>query len=170
MRTWRSLARGAEKAGRRQVRLAQRRAIVQESRSAIPCRQEARYDDQIMQLRFFTIPVHDSGDAAEELNRFLAGHRITAIDRSFVQDGANSAWLLCVSFEPAGNGRPQAGKRGKVDYREVLNEQDFAVFARLRTLQAGYATAQAITAHADAAAWRREQLLRRPLAQPLADL
>lgn len=39
-----------------------------------------------------------------------------------------------------------------------------------RALQARYATAQAITAHADAAAWCREQLRRRPLAQPLADL
>jgi superfamily II DNA helicase RecQ len=101
-----------------------------------------------MQLRFFTIPVHDGGDAAEELNRFLSGHRITAIDRSFVQDGANSAWALCVSFEPAGDGRPQAGKRGKVDYREVLNEQDFAVFARLRTLRKEIADSEGVPAYA----------------------
>jgi RNA-directed DNA polymerase len=33
------------------------------------------------------------------------------------------------------------------------------------TLQAGYAAALAITAHADAAAWRREQLRRSPLAE-----
>jgi uncharacterized protein len=31
------------------------------------------------------------------------------------------------------------------------------------TLQAGYASALAITAHADAAGWRREQLRRAPL-------
>jgi hypothetical protein len=39
-----------------------------------------------------------------------------------------------------------------------------------RTLQAGYAGALAITLHADAAAWRREQLRRVPLAAPLAAL
>jgi len=39
-----------------------------------------------------------------------------------------------------------------------------------RTLQGGYACALAITAHTDAAVWRREQLRRAPLAEPLADL
>lgn len=38
------------------------------------------------------------------------------------------------------------------------------------TLQAGYACAKAITAHADAAAWRREQLRRVPLDESLAAL
>jgi len=37
-------------------------------------------------------------------------------------------------------------------------------------VQAGYACALAITAHADAAVWRREHLRRRPLAGALADL
>ncbi len=101
-----------------------------------------------MQLRFFTIPVHYGDEIAEELNRFLAGHRILAVDRSFVQDGANSAWSLCVSFEPTGNTRPQAGKRGKVDYREVLNEQDFTVFARLRTLRKEIADSEGVPAYA----------------------
>ena len=101
-----------------------------------------------MQLRFFTIPLLDDGDAAEELNQFLTSHRITAIDRSFVQDGANSAWALCVSFEPAGNGRPQGGKRGKVDYKEVLNEQDFIVFARLRSLRKEIADREGVPAYA----------------------
>jgi hypothetical protein len=38
------------------------------------------------------------------------------------------------------------------------------------TLQAGYACALAITAHADATNWRREQLRRCPLAESLATL
>jgi len=37
-------------------------------------------------------------------------------------------------------------------------------------LQAGYAAAYAITAHADAAAWRREELRRHPLAPELCEL
>ena len=102
-----------------------------------------------MQLRFFTIPVHGGDEAEESLNRFLGGHRILAIDRSFVQDGANSAWSLCVSFEPAGE-RTQMSKRGvaKIDYREVLNEQDFAVFARLRALRKELSEAEGVPAYA----------------------
>lgn len=39
-----------------------------------------------------------------------------------------------------------------------------------RTLQAGYSAALGITLHADAADWRREQLRRLPVAEPLAAL
>ncbi len=63
-----------------------------------------------MQLRFFNIPVRGDDEAADELNQFLGSQRILAVDRSFVQDGANSAWALCVSCEPAG-GRPQGARR-----------------------------------------------------------
>ena len=101
-----------------------------------------------MRLRFFTIPIHGGDEAAAELNHFLGAHRILAIDRSLVQDGANSAWALCVSFEPAED-RSQPSKRGgKIDYREVLSEQDFAVFARLRTLRKGLADGEGIPAYA----------------------
>ncbi len=56
-----------------------------------------------MQLRFFTVPIHAPEDAAAELNRFLAAHRILAIDRQLVSDGPNSAWTVCVGFDD-GNG------------------------------------------------------------------
>ena len=105
-----------------------------------------------MQLRFFTIPIYGGGDTADELNRFLAGHRILSIDRQLAQDGANSAWAVCVSFESAGQGRPQSdtgqGKQSKVDYREVLNEADFTVYARLRSLRKEIAEKEGLPAYA----------------------
>jgi hypothetical protein len=106
-----------------------------------------------MQLRFFTIPIHGGSDIADELNRFLAGSRILSIDRHLVQDGVNSAWAVCVGFESAGQGRPSsttggAGKQGKVDYREVLNEADFTVYARLRTLRKEIADQEGLPAYA----------------------
>lgn len=101
-----------------------------------------------MQIHFFIIPIHGGGEAAEEVNRFLASHRVLAVDRSFVQDGANSAWALCISVDAPGD-RPQSGKRGaKVDYREVLNEQDFALFAQLRALRKELAEAEGMPAYA----------------------
>ena len=105
-----------------------------------------------MQLRFFTIPVHGGAEQEDALNRFLAGHRILSIDRFMVQDGSNSAWSLCVGFEPsAAETRPSlAGKRvvAKLDYREVLNDADFAVFARLRALRKELSEADGVPAYA----------------------
>ena len=43
---------------------------------------------------------------------------------------------------------PKAASKGKIDYREVLNEQDFAVFARLRTLRKELADGEGIPAYA----------------------
>src|SRR4051812_38036502 len=100
-----------------------------------------------MLLRFFTVPVCDGDDVAEEVNRFLGAHRIVAIDRHFVDDGASSAWALCFTYVRFTNRLP-SDRRGKIDYREVLSEADFAVFARLRALHKVLAEREGVPAYA----------------------
>ena len=100
-----------------------------------------------MQMRFFSIPVNDDGQAADDLNRFLQAHRVLSVDRHFVQDGSNSAWAVCVGYVE-GDGRPPPMKRGKVDYREVLDESDFAVFAKLRSLRKTLAQTEGVPPYA----------------------
>ena len=104
-----------------------------------------------MQLQFFTIPIHHGEQAAADLNRFLAQHRIVSLDRSLVADGANSAWAVCVAYESAGDGAapsaPAVSQRGKVDYREVLNDDDFKVYAELRSLRKQLADQQGIPSY-----------------------
>jgi superfamily II DNA helicase RecQ len=104
-----------------------------------------------MQLRFFLVPVAAADEAAAELNRFLASHRILAIERQFITDGPNSAWTICVSFDDngtTGTPRPGTGKRGKVDFKDVLSDAEFAVFARLRALRKEKADAEGVPAYA----------------------
>jgi superfamily II DNA helicase RecQ len=98
-------------------------------------------------LRFFTVPVCSGEEAAEEVNRFLGAHRIVAIDRQFIHDGPNSAWALCITYLQS-SGRPPPGKRGKIDYREVLSEPDFAVFAKLRALRKALAEQEGVPPYA----------------------
>jgi superfamily II DNA helicase RecQ len=100
-----------------------------------------------MQMRFFSIPLHDGEQAAEELNGFLAAHKVLSVERHFVQDGANSSWAVCVSYLQ-GNGRPPSAKKSKIDYREVLSEEDFAVFAKLRSLRKTLAEKDGVPAYA----------------------
>ena len=50
-----------------------------------------------MKLRFARIPVHEPDAASEDLNRFLVGHRILAIDRKFIDNGDNSDWAICMT-------------------------------------------------------------------------
>jgi len=97
------------------------------------------------------VPVHSAEEAATVLNQFLAGHRILAIDRQFVTDGANSAWAICVSFDDSSadaTPRSSIGKRGKVDFKDMLSPPEFAVFSRLRALRKERADAEVMPAYA----------------------
>lgn len=91
-----------------------------------------------MPFRFFTIPIQDGGQAAAELNAFLGAHKVLAVDRRWVDQGAASFWSFCLDYldrAPAGPTAPRGTGRAKVDYKEVLKPDEFAVFARLRDLR-----------------------------------
>lgn len=72
----------------------------------------------------------------ESLNRFLRQKRVLTIHREFIHDGINFCWILAVEYLSGENqktGQP-SGRSGKnrVDYKEVLSPEDFAIFAKLR--------------------------------------
>ena len=85
-----------------------------------------------MQIKVFTIPVHDDGGWNEELNRFLRSHRVLEVEREFVQDGSASCWCFCVRYLNVNAGTKGASQRRRVDYKDVLDEPTFATFAALR--------------------------------------
>ncbi len=100
-----------------------------------------------MVLKFFTIPVRDASPTETELNSFLTSHRVLALDRQFVNLGENSFWTICVDYLPSsssGDAGRGGDKKGRVDYREVLSPQAFAVFAKLRDLRKQIAQAEAV--------------------------
>lgn len=92
-----------------------------------------------MQLKFFKIPASDTGGFADELNAFLRGHRILNVERELVSERGEAWWAVCVEYMvavptsagPSANG---TGK-GKIDYRERLSAEDFAVFSALREVR-----------------------------------
>jgi superfamily II DNA helicase RecQ len=89
-----------------------------------------------MQIQFFTIRIHDQA-GADELNQFLTAHRVSSIDRQFIPDGDNSAWSICVTYETGDPPRSATKQkdRERVDYREVLDEDQFRIYSKLRTLR-----------------------------------
>lgn len=100
-----------------------------------------------MQYKFFTIPATHPGDAEEELNRFLRGNRVVAVQKELVRHDGASLWSLCVEYL---EGRGASGKTGapRVDYRELLSTEDFAVFTRLRDKRKELANAEAVPVYA----------------------
>jgi len=88
----------------------------------------------------------DGEEESQELNRFLATNRVLVVERHFVSDGSSSAWAICVSYlDRSGRPAPELGKR--VDYREVLSESDFAIYAKLRSLRKSMAEKDGLPAY-----------------------
>jgi len=98
-----------------------------------------------MKYRFFHIPALNPDAETERLNQLCARHRIIAVDKQFVANGADSFWALSVTY---GETEEKAvRKKPDIDYREVLDAADFAVYAKLRSLRKKLAEAEGTPAY-----------------------
>ncbi len=87
-----------------------------------------------MRYKVFSIPVLDPGAAEQELNTFLGSHRIVSVEKALVQSSENAWWSFVVTWQE-GSGGASAPRKPTVDYREVLDDEDFARYAQLRELR-----------------------------------
>jgi superfamily II DNA helicase RecQ len=99
-----------------------------------------------MEYHFFAVPALDPQNAQDALNRLCAQRRVVSVDRQFVAAGIDSFWAVCVTVAPGPGPLPDAlktperrsGSRNggagssRIDYKQVLDEADFALFAELR--------------------------------------
>gem|GEM_PF-6174482 len=92
-----------------------------------------------MPFRIFLIPVLYSDEATEELNAFIAGHRVAHIERKWIDQGAQSAYVFCVEFvlaSPTRDGNPRSQlSRNRIDYKTILTPDEFTIFSLLRELR-----------------------------------
>ena len=96
-----------------------------------------------MYYRFFHIPVTEQQESTEALNSFLQQHRILSCKESFVEAGINSYWAISVTYLFEGQSaisiqekaKGDYSKKPDIDYKEILDDDDFLVFSRLRNLR-----------------------------------
>jgi len=103
-----------------------------------------------MPFEFIQIPANGQGSAKEELNKLLRGGRIASVRKEFVSNGEDSFWAFCIEFLEGSLGavdKIRSSSGPKIDYKEVLNEADFAVFAKLRDLRKAISEKEAIPAY-----------------------
>ena len=92
-----------------------------------------------MPFRIFLIPVLYSDEATEELNAFIAGHRVAHIERKWIDQGTQSAYVFCVEYvlaSPTRDGNPRSQlSRNRIDYKTILSPNEFTIFSLLRELR-----------------------------------
>jgi superfamily II DNA helicase RecQ len=101
-----------------------------------------------MQYKLYSIPAMGDTQAEEELNRFLRSHRTTSVQKELVHSGATACWCFCVEYLMDGAPEARGGGRGRVDYKELLSDADFARFVRLREVRKELAGKEAIPVYA----------------------
>ena len=90
-----------------------------------------------MKIKFFVIPIKNIIEAETEVNSFLSSHRILTTNREFVNNGDNSYWALQIEYIDStikSQITPNI-KKPRVDYKEILSDEDFIIFSRLRELR-----------------------------------
>lgn len=100
-----------------------------------------------MQYRVFAIPATGSPDMEDELNVFLRSHKVITVQKALETVDGTTRWCFCVEYlDGVASERGRPGQRGgdRVDYKSVLNEADFAMFALLRELRKKLASSEAI--------------------------
>ena len=104
-----------------------------------------------MKLSFFTIPAKWPEEAQQALNAFCIQHRIMNLEKHFVDLGNDSFWSICVTYnDGVGPAILSVGgnRRDRIDYKEVLGEQDFVVYAELRNLRKSLSEQEGVPAYA----------------------
>jgi hypothetical protein len=87
----------------------------------------------------FLVPVLYGDEATQELNAFIASHRVAHIERKWIDQGTLSAWAFCVEYvlaSPTRDGHPrfQLG-RNRIDYKTISSPDEFTIFSLLRELR-----------------------------------
>ena len=87
----------------------------------------------MLQYRIFTIPIGSPEGEVVELNKFLRSHRIIQVEKTLTKDNGTSYYVFAVSYDD--NRNTANTGRNPIDYKEVLSDEDFAVFSRLRDVR-----------------------------------
>lgn len=103
-----------------------------------------------MQVKIINIPLTDTGILQADLNRFLTAHKILEMEQKFFQNEKGGCWTFCIRYieSAASSQASQFTCKEKIDYKQVLNEQEFAVFSKLRECRKNLAAEDAVPAYA----------------------
>ncbi|QTA82857.1 HRDC domain-containing protein [Desulfonema limicola] len=89
-----------------------------------------------LQYKFFTISMYNSSETEAELNKFLNSVKVINIQKEFVVQDKNFFWSFAIEYLSEGLKKSDyqgaASARKRIDYKEVLSPEDFALFAKLR--------------------------------------
>jgi superfamily II DNA helicase RecQ len=98
----------------------------------------------LTQFASFFISPFGEHSVVDELNTFLKSHRIVNIEKKLIDSERGTGWLFLVEYGMDGKSQPTTQSSQRIDYREILNETEYALFDQLRTLRRELAEKQGV--------------------------
>lgn len=85
-----------------------------------------------MQVKIFQMPISGDEEKEDQMNAFLRGHKIVEVKEEMIKSpvGLEGYWCFLVKYLE--HSQKQEGRKGKIDYKEVLDEKAFSVFLHLK--------------------------------------
>lgn len=100
-----------------------------------------------MQIKLFNIPIDSEEIILKEMNQFLRSKRILSVEQHLTNINSQANWCFCIRYlENESNISRKINK--KVDYKNVLNSDEFIKFSRLRECRKKIAHEDGVPAYA----------------------
>ena len=96
---------------------------------------------------FFISPFGEKS-VTDELNAFLRSHRIINVEKKLIDGERGTGWLFLIEYGSMDGKNPSGPSPQKIDYREVLNPVEYALYDRLRDLRKDIAEKAGIPVYA----------------------
>ena len=85
-------------------------------------------------VSFFISPFGEKS-VTEELNAFLRSHRIVNVEKRLIDGERGTGWVFLIEYGNESGKNASNASNQRVDYREVLNPVEYALFDKLRHLR-----------------------------------
>ena len=101
-----------------------------------------------LQYQILSVPLVNPGEETEKLNHFLRAHRVVSVQKEITRTDDASFCSFIVEYLYEGEVAAEQPKGSKLDYKEVLLPEDFALFARLRETRKALAKEKGLPVYA----------------------
>ena len=98
-------------------------------------------------VSFFISPFGEKS-VTDELNTFLRSHRIINVEKRLIDGERGTGWVFLVEYGNTDGKNPANNPAQRIDYREVLNPAEYALYDKLRNLRKEIAEKSGIPVYA----------------------
>ena len=98
-------------------------------------------------VSFFVSPFGEKS-VTDELNTFLRSHRIVNVEKRLIDGERGTGWVFLVEYGTEGSKNTSGASFQRIDYREVLNAAEYALFDKLRNVRKEIADKSGIPVYA----------------------